>query len=105
MADDGGIRSNNQDFVISYSHQNERTGGWSSDTDGFVDKTNEDLGLLLKKNHAIQQQVNFNAGRMEVFHGLQKRKVRIPPISTDLANEFSWQGENWSFYFSLSTDS
>ena len=55
VADAGGGRSNNQDFVICFSHQNERSGGWSSDTSGFVDKPNEDLGLLLKKNHAVQQ--------------------------------------------------
>ena len=70
----------------------------------FVDKLNEDLGLLLKNNHAIQQQVNRNAGWMEVFHGVQKRKGRIPPISPDPSNEVRWQGENWFCNCSLSTD-
>ena len=55
VSDDGGGRSNKQEFFICFSHQNERLGGWASDTAGFVDITNEDLGLLLKKNHDIQQ--------------------------------------------------
>ena len=103
VADEGGGRSNNQDFVICFSHQNERSGGWASDTSGFVDKPNEDLGLLLKKNYAIQKRVNRNAGRVEVFQGVKKRKGRIPPISPDPANEFPWQGENWFFNCSFST--
>ena len=105
MADNGGGRLNNQDFVISFSHQNERSGGWASDTAGFVDKPNEDLGLLLNKNNAIQQQVNRNAWRVEVFHGVQNRKGRIQPISPDPANKVRWQGENWLLNCSLSTDS
>ena len=104
VADDSGGRLNNQNFVIFFSHQNERSVGWASETAGFIDKPNEDLGLLLKKNHAIEQRVNPNAGRMEVFRGLQKRKGRIPPIYPDPANEVRWQGENWFCNFSLSTD-
>ena len=105
MADNGGGRPNNQYFVICFSYQNERSGSWASDTAGFVNKPNGDLGLLLKKNHAIQQRFNRNAGRMQVFHGVQKMKGRIPPISPDPANEVRWQGENWFCNCSLSTDS
>ena len=37
VTDGGGSRSNNQDFVICFSHHNECLGGWASDTSGFVD--------------------------------------------------------------------
>ena len=94
VAYEGGVRLNNRDFVICLIHQNERSGGWASDTSGFVDKPNEDIGLLLKKNHDIQQRVNRNGGRVEVFRGVQKGKVCIPPTSLDPANEVCWQGEN-----------
>ena len=78
-------RINSMDFNVCASHQNERSGGYASDTVKFQDNPNDDLGNVLRKNHDIQVRLNRNPGRH-----LQSGKGRIPALNPDPANLTRW---------------
>ena len=69
-------RGNTLDFNICASHQNERSGGYASGTCKFADDPNQLLGDVLKKNHRLQEEMNRNPQRMDVYGSVQDRKGR-----------------------------
>ena len=91
--EEGGGRSNNMDFVVCIAHQNERSGGYTSGAVKFATEPNNELGAVLKKNHATHGLINRNSGRVKQYREVQESKQRSPPLGVDLANEVRWNGK------------
>ena len=85
-------RSTSTDFVVCFSHQNERSAGYASGTAKFADEPNEELGAVLAKNHEVQVRMHRNPGRTSVYRGVAEEKGREPVISFYTANETRWGG-------------
>lgn len=85
-------RAVSTDFGICMSHQNERSGGLASGTIKFAEMQNEELGLIIKKNHENQVRLNRSGHRLGVYSGVQDRKERNPKLGADPCGGTRWQG-------------
>ena len=95
--EEGGGRAAAVEFNVCLSHQNERSGGYASGALKFAENPNEELGVVLNKNHELHVRLNRHPGRMKVYRGVQTMNERVPHVGPDPAAESRWGGEFLSF--------
>ena len=95
--EEGGGQSASVEFNVCLTHQNKCSGGYASGVLKLAENPNEELGLVINKNHELHVRLNCHPGRMKVFRGVQTMNERVPHVGPDPAAESRWRGEFLSF--------